>query len=518
VPDRWRIVQSLGLLSYDKWDPYNPSVLKGDLPIRSSGGGEHWFLSLSAISDTLLERRRLPIQSGAQSGSNTEFVRGEQDFFMQTGILSLSLTKGDTVFRPPDVEVRFVPVLNYNRLVTRELAGATFNPAAGNDRDDSFVGVQELFVGKHLRDVSERYDFDNVRVGLQPFTADFRGFLFQDQAFGVRFFGTRDNNRWQYNLAWLRRPEKDTNSGLNDLGQRLRADDMFLLNVYRQDWPVPGFISQGVVVYNRNREGDRGDYFNSNGVLERPARAGVQHNYDVTYLGLNGDGHFGRWNVSAAAYYAVGTDTRGMVSAQREDIGAYFAAIELSQDFDWLRVRASALYASGDRDPFDGKAGGFDAILENPLIAGANTSYWIRQSLPVPGASGIFLSMRNGALASLRSSREHGQSNFTNPGIHLLGIGGDFDVRTGLRFIANLNYLEFDNVSSLEALRNQKLNSKSIGFDFSVGFQYRPMFTQNVVINASLAQLIPGQGLRALYVNAIDGMQYSAFINMILTF
>ena len=31
--------------------------------------------------------------------------------------------------------------------------------------------VQELFVDKHLRDVSPRYDFDSIRVGIQPITA-----------------------------------------------------------------------------------------------------------------------------------------------------------------------------------------------------------------------------------------------------------------------------------------------------------------------------------------------------------
>ena len=79
------------------------------------------------------------------------------------------------------------------------------------------MGVQELFADVHLRNVSTRYDFDSLRVGIQPFISDFRGFLFQDVPFGVRLFGTRDNNQWQYNLGWFRRLEKDTNSGLNDV-------------------------------------------------------------------------------------------------------------------------------------------------------------------------------------------------------------------------------------------------------------------------------------------------------------
>ena len=70
---------------------------------------------------------------------------------------------------------------------------------------------------RRLRTLDERFDFDEVRVGIQPFSSDFRGFLFQDSQPGVRFFGNRDNNRWQYNIAYFRPLEKDLNSGLNDV-------------------------------------------------------------------------------------------------------------------------------------------------------------------------------------------------------------------------------------------------------------------------------------------------------------
>jgi len=519
VPDRWRLIRSLGLLPYEPWDPYNPNLLKGDLPLE---GG--WFVNLSAVSDTVLEARRLPTPAGAQStlasGSPGPFVDGRQSTLAQTLIVSLAFIKGDTVFRPPDYEVRFVPVANFNRTQTEARRAVSADPSTGDTRSDDFLAIQELFFDKHLRDVSVRYDFDSVRIGVQPFTADFRGLLFVDQPFGVRLFGNRDNNRWQYNLAWFRRLEKDTNSGLNDVGQRLRADDAFVFNLYRQDWPVLGFTTQGIVLHNRNREGDRGQYVNANGFVERPAVFGTArpHNYDVTYPGLNGDGHFGRWNVSASAYLALGRDTRGMLSGRDERIAAAFGALELSRDFDWLRLRATGVYASGDRDPFDDKAQGFDAVLENPTLAGADTSYWIRQSVPLAGGGGVALSMRNGLLASLRSSREHGQSNFTNPGLRLLGIGADADVAPQLRLIGNASYLSFDHLSSLAALRNQRLSSGDIGVDLSLGAQYRPFMSQNVVLNASFAVLLPGKGLRALYGDAVEATQYSALANLVLTF
>lgn len=524
VRDRWRLVKALGLLPYKPLDPYNPNVIKGDLPVLEKELGEDWFFVATAVSDTLFEGRRLPTPTGAQStldpGSNGTLGRGRQSTFAETAIVSLALVKGDTTFKPPEYEFRFVPVLNFNRAMTQEVHAVNINPSSGTNRNDNFVGIQELFVDKHLRDVSPRYDFDSVRIGIQPFTADFRGFLFLDQPFGVRLFGIRDNNQWQYNAAWFRRLEKDTNSGLNDVEKRWRADDIFVFNVYRQDSLAPGFTSQATVLYNRNREGDRPDFYNANGFLERPAVFGTgrSHNYDVAYLGYNGDGHIGPWNVTASAYYAVGTDDRGMFSGQKEDIGALFCAIEVSRDIDWMRFRASGLYASGDKNPYDGKAQGFDAVLENPQFAGADTSYWIRQAVPLIGGGGVALSMRNGVLPSLRSSREFGQSNFTNPGLHLAGVGADFDIRPGLRVISNVNYLEFDNLSSLAVLRNQQLHSKTIGVDASVGVQYRPYFTQNVIVNASIGALFPGRGLKELYGNALDSVQYSALLNVLLTF
>ncbi len=121
------------------------------------------------------------------------------------------------------------------------------------------------------------------------------------------------------------------------------------------------------------------------------------------------------------------------------DINAGFAALELSMDFDWIRPRISLLYGSGDDDPYDDEANGFDAIFENPQFAGADTSYWIRQAVPLIGGGRVALATRNGVLNSLRSSKEQGQSNFTNPGIMLAGLGVDMDVTPKLRLSFNAN-------------------------------------------------------------------------------
>src|SRR5690349_2042567 len=304
VADRWRIMRGLGMDS-PWYDPYNQNLLKGDLPFARD-----WFANVGVVSDTLLEARRLPTPVGPQTtdrpGSYDVFGRGKQSTLAETLIVSMSLIKGDTTFRPPDYEFRLVPVFNFNRADVEEVRAVRVDPREGTTRTDNHVGLQEAFADVHLRNVSDRYDFDSVRVGIQPFNSDFRGFLFNDVPVGVRLFGTRDNNRWQYNLAWFRRLEKDTNSGLNDVGTAPRRDDVFVANAYRQDWPVLGFTSQGLIAVNLNREGDE-RFYDANGFLVRPAVQGDGrgHDYTVAYLGYSGDGHIGRWNLSATAYLAL---------------------------------------------------------------------------------------------------------------------------------------------------------------------------------------------------------------------
>jgi hypothetical protein len=521
IPDRWRLIEAVGV--HSRWfDPYNQNTLKGDRPIK---GTEDWFFTLTGVSDTVVEPRSFPIpvsvQTTSRPGSLDTFGRTNSPAVSQTAIVGLALTKGSTAFKPPEIEARLALAFNYNYAEVPERRVLSVIPSHAPHRSDAFVGVQEAFVDYHIRNVSSRYDFDSVRVGIQPFSSDFRGFLFQDNQLGVRFFGDRDNNRWQYNFAWFKRLEKDTNSGLNDVGQKLRRDDVYVANLYRQDLPVPGFTSQVTAIYNVNREAGE-IHLDDNGFPVRPALIGDDRarNYDVLYLGYNGDGHFGRFNLSASTYFATGRDKNSIFTSKPADIRSWFAALEPSYDFDWLRIRGSALYASGDKNAFDNKETGFDAIFENPQFAGADTSYWIRQSIPFAGGGrAVALNGRNGVLNSLRSSKEEGQSNFNNPGTILLGAGADVDVTPHLRISANANHLSFENTAVLQVLRQEGSIPTSLGWDYSISAIYRPQVTQNLVFRASVAIFDPGSGFSDLFSNSNgDSRYYSVLLNAILTF
>jgi hypothetical protein len=522
IPDRWRIVDALPGYQMRWWDPYNRNTIKGDKPVLENLFGKEWFFNVTAVSDTFYESREVvtPVGGSSTSDSGDLDVIGDpsQTFVNQNIAAEFVLYKGDTVFRPPDWEIRVIPVVNWSYLAVSENQVVDVDASEGKYRMDNDIALQAAFVDKHLRNVSDRFDFDSIRVGIQPFSSDFRGFLFQDNQPGVRLFGTRGNNRYQYNLAWFQRLEKDVNSGLNKLSPGTRDDDVFVANIYLQDKPLLGFFSQFSVLYNRNREGDK-SYFDKNGFIQRPASLGLEiaSDYDVTYLGFSGDGHFGRLNLTTSAYYAIGDMDSGKFQREKEDIRAGFFATEAGVDFDWFRTRFSFLYASGDDDPFDDEANGFDSVFENPQFAGADTSYWIRQSIPLVGGGRVALSQRNGILPSMRSSKEVGQSNFTNPGIWLYGAGADMDLLPELRLSANWNYLRFDKTAVLEVARNQGSIDDEIGHDVSLSLTYRPNTTQNFVIRAAYAVLMAGDGYEDLYGDQDDDPFYF-MLNAVLTY
>lgn len=526
VPDRWRLIDNLGV-RVNFWDPYNQNTLKADRPIP---GTEDFFFNLAVISDTVIEPRRLPTpispNSSQKPGSLDTFGEGEQLFYLQNLVVSLSFLQGDTAYRPPDIEFRFTPVFNFTRAEVEERAVLRRDPRDGTVRNDVHVGIQEAFFDYHIRNVSRRFDFDSFRIGIQPFSTDFRGFLFQDNQLGFRLFGNRDNNLFQYNLGYFRRIEKDTNSGLNDFGEEIRKDEFFVANLYLQDLPRLGFVSQFTILHNRNDE-DSELFFNKNNFIERPASFGDERlrKYNVTYLGYNGDGRVGRAQLTTSFYYAFGEDTHNQLNGNliddNADIRAYFFAAEPSFDFDWIRVRGSFLLASGDSDPFDKKEEGFSALFENPQFAGGDTSFWIRQGIPLIGGGGVQLTQRNGVLAELRTSKEHGQSNFNNPGVVLVGIGTDFDVSPEVRISTNFNNLRFEDTSNLQVLRNQGEIDEEIGWDLSAAVIWRPLFIQNIVMRLSAAALVPGPGFKDLFATSQGGddeILYSILANGTLSF
>ena len=566
VNDRWRV----GFPADPRYkrgsllNPYRQNVLKGDYPLF----GQHNFLVLNLESETFINARRIPVPSGVSTErpeSSEFFGRGGQTFTKQNFILSVEYFHGDVAFKPIDYRFRFTPVININHLNTQERNLVNVNPAFGANRLDGYVGYQELFGEIRLGDTtkllpflrgrrpaaageenggtkggakpgagfldyqkgeSPYYDVTFLRAGVQQFNSDFRGFIFNDFNLGARLFGQTANNRYNFNVAYFYMLEKDTNSELNTRLNRgeFRDQTVLIANLYRQDTKYKGFQTQFSFHYNNDRPSRE---FDENRFPVRPALIGdaAPHGIKAYYLGFTTDGHIGLNNLNTAFYQVLGHDTRNPIAGRRTNINAQMAALEYSRDRDWLRYKASLFWSSGDGDPFDGSARGFDSILDFTEFAGGKFSFWNSSFIPFTN-TGVALTTPESLVPNLRSSKIQGQSNFVNPGIFIYNLGLELELTPKLRGIVNSNYLHFHRTEPLSELLFQPDVRRQIGLDYGLGFLYRPLLNENIIFAGGFTSLVPGAGFRDVFSSNCAGQGcgagartlYSAFVKLKFTY
>jgi hypothetical protein len=273
-----------------------------------------------------------------------------------------------------------------------------------------------------------------------------------------------------------------------------------------QDFFFPGYTAEFIAAWNKD---DPSLHYDDNGFLVRPAPAGnvtdqtpgagpILHGVRVGYFGWLGSGHIRRLNLTHAFYQALGEDTFNPIAGRRVTVNAQMAAAEISYDKDWMRYRVSAFYTSGDANPRDGRARGFDSIVDLPNFAGGLFSFWNREGIRLLG-SGVLLTPPGSLIPSLRSSKEEGQANFVNPGIFLASAGADFDITPKWKGFLNLNYLRFGRTEPLELLLFQVPIHHAIGEDAGIGVEYRPPLAENIVLTGGASALEPAQGFKDIY-------------------
>jgi len=491
------------------YDPFHRNKLKGDYPIF----GQQTFLAITLTSDTFVDGRSLPTPSGVSTsnpGSSNFFGQFGQWALAENLAFSFDLFHGDTSFKPVDWRIKVTPEVNVNYVAARENGVVNQDVTAGTTRLDAHLGLQEAFFEAKIKDLSHTYDFVSARLGIQTFNSDFRGFIFFDQEPGARVFGNLDANRYQYNLAYFAMLEKDSNSGLNSMSYR--HQQVMVANLYRQDFLKPGYTLQASYHFNKD---DPSVQFDTNNFLVRPAPVGAVFSNGklrtnairAYYLGVTGDGHFGRLNINHAFYQVLGHDEFNVIAnavSPRKGgrgINAQMAALELSVDRDWIRYRASFFWASGDKNPRGSTERGFDAIVDNPNFAGGFFSFWNREGIRLT-STGVGLVQGDSLLPTLRTSKLEGQSNFVNPGIFIYNAAMDFDITPKLRGVLNLNLIRFDHTQPLELLLFQSPIHVGVGADSGIGVVYRPALSENISITGVFNVFAPFQGFKDIYTGS----------------
>ena len=509
------------------WHPYLQSTLKGDAPII----GQDIFLNITAEDFFQFEARKLPTPSGvstARPNSSEFFGLSDQTFYSNDFSIGVDLFQGETAFKPVDWALRVLGVYNHNYIDVEERNVVNPNPQKGTTREKDFTSLQEAFGEIHLRDLSNNYDFVSIRVGIQPFVSDFRGFIFNDTNLGVRIFGNYDNNRWQYNIAAFDMLEKDTYSDLNEFSRR--KQQIYVANVFRQDLIWKGYTGELSFLANFD---NNSRHYDKNGFITRPAPIGTvaDHYVQAYYIGWTGDGHIGWLNIDHALYQVLGEDSRNGIAGKRVEISAQMAALELSVDKDWLRHKLSIFYASGDHNPTNEHATGFDTVFDRPFFIGGPFSFFSHQGFNLAGTA-VNFKQRDSLVVDFRTSKSEGQANFVNPGALIFGYGLDADITPKLRGFVNVNYIRTVDTATTELVLFTNHASNGFGLDCSAGFEWRPLLTENIILTAGAGFLVPRTGYKDIYranttpvfgfpgppAGHVDPFLYSAIVTLTLTY
>ena len=338
-----------------------------------------------------------------RSASPPPHVRASNDVFGHPGGYlvqqnvdrRVTLYKGDTVFKPPDWSSasRRCSTTTTPRWARSGLVNV--NPDRGETRSDNFVGLQngvrreapaQRVGALRLRQHPRRHPallhrFPRLPVPGQPARAS-----------PLRH---RDNNRVSVQPRLLppageghqQRPQRRRQAAAprrHRSGQSLpagHAGHRLHLAGHRGLQPQPRKRRDAITTRT------------ASWCVPRRSVSRSAHDYNVNYLGYNGDGHFGRYNADRLrSITRPAPRTPGMFCSW---LGATSALLRRRRNFARLRLgralRLSLLYASGDRNPYDRRRTGFDAIFENPQFAGGDTSYWISQAVPLIGGGGVTL-------------------------------------------------------------------------------------------------------------------------------
>jgi hypothetical protein len=479
--NRWRLLEPGGIGERPRnplYDPYTPNVVKGDYPLW----GDKIFLSATGVIDTFADfKRNLDYFSG---GRFRNIPYHEHNILGQiTAVAFLEIFHGDTVFAPKDWALRLAPVMRFR----------CGDLNATDHGCGEYITLQEGFFELKLFEIGTTFDATSGRVGIQGFNADFFGLIYNDVQPGLRFFSEIDRNQFKVNLAAFDRLNKEKLSALNELDKR-REHQVAVVSLQWDDFILPGFNVLPSVLYSHD---------------EAPAVVTPGH-LDAWYFGLTANGHIGRFNVAGAVYYVTGQTARNTPTRTRQDISAWTVFAQATYPIHWLNPRLAVAYGTGDDDPTDRDARGFDSVFDNVAFGGGQFSYLFGEKIQL-GA--ITVLRGNSVYPSLRGA--NATSQYVNPGAVAINPGIDMTLTPTTLFEANYNYVRFDDTSSLTGVAGRRV-SNEVGHELNGGVTWRPLLNEQLIVFGGAAVFFPGQGVKDTFGN--DDPVYKAVVRVVLTF
>ena len=484
-PDRWRQLEPLGLGVTPRnplYDPYAPNMLKGDYPLF----GDKVFFAGAATLDFFSDVKRNLDFFQNNRIRNVPFH--DHNWVNQiTGVLALEVFHGDTVFSPKDWSVKVTPIFRWKCGDKNAI-----DHACGDD-----YRLFETFGEVKLFEIGNTFDPTAIRVGLQGFNADFFGFIYNDVQPGARLFSEIARNQFKTNFAFFERLNQENLSALKEF--KLRDHRIGVVNLEWDDFILPGFNILPTFVWSNDR---------APGVV-----AGGQ--VDAFYLGFTTNGRVDRFNVNSAFYYVTGTTAKNTPNKDTEPIEAEFVFAQVAYPIAYWNPRFAIAWASGDNNPRDHVARGFDSAFDNVNFGGGQFSYLFGEKIQL-GATTVFRG--NSIFPSLRGA--NATSQYVNPGVLALNAGVDVFITPKLTAEANYDYVRFDDTATLTALQKTKFKgrevSNEIGHEFNGGLTWKPLLNEQLILFGGGAVFLPEGAVKDLFG---DGMRaYKVILRAIVTF
>ncbi len=429
LPNRWRRLDPNGLLvSYSLLNPYGQNPLKGDFAVL----GQNTFAVLTLIGNP------------AANVSSQENVDPQ---FNNRLVGAFELFNGLTVFKPKTWSVRGAVQGLFNR---------------GN-ADLEELELLELFGEFKLTDIgSQSYDFASVRGGIQAFASDFDGLIYNDINLGGQLFGEAAANRYRWTAAAFSPRVKSPGNGVTFDAVN---QTVIVANLVAEDFIRPGFNGLFSVHANLDRSVDN-------------------NNLDAYYIGFTSDGNLGRLEFTPTVYFAFGKEDANPIAMQETTIRAFLAGFQLAYPQNWRKYRLAVFMASGDSDPLDDQATGFDAVLDNIKLFGGPNSFVIggAQLLTRPNS---FLPANRAAVQGSGA-----RANFVNPGMQVFNCGIDHVLSPKVFMQFDYNYFRFFDTAVLEPSIGSGV-SAGLGHEVSGAVRYRVFLDENLAFQIGGGAFFP---------------------------
>ena len=481
-PNRWRLLEPQGIGEKPRsplYDPYTPNVLKGDYPLF----GDKIFFAATGVLDNFIDfKRNLDYFSG---GRFRNVPYHEHNILGQiTAVAAFEVFQGDTVFAPKDWAVRVAPVIRYR----------CGDLNATDSGCGEYITLQEAFGEVKLFEIGETFDATSARIGMQGFNSDFFGLIYSDAQPGFRIFSELAKNQYKVNVAVFDRLNQEKLSALKELDKR-RQHQVGVISFEWDDFILPGFnILPNLVISHDSAPG--------------VVAGGTLNAY---YFGIATTGRIDRFNVNSAFYYVTGHTAHNTPNGQSQAISAGMVFAQVAYPVGFLAPRLSLAYATGDNNPGNGTATGFDSVFDNTAFGGGQFSYLFGEKIQLGNTTVL---RGNSVFPSLRGA--NATSQFVNPGALAINPGIDMTLTPKTLFEANYNYVRFDDTSSLTAVAGGRRVANEIGHEFNAGVTYRPFLNEQLILFAGGAVFVPGRGIKDTFGNA-DPV-YKTVVRLILTF